>query len=152
MGTRVALTYAALHPDRQPETIRWYETVLQFMLDHADDPICQCVLPGRGRGTLAASDPFGVAVIEDREEYLEGTFKQEFKTIDNEIILAKENERRAEEYLKYSELLAVKGYVTPLQVESDRFAVEKAKNELALALGKMTVLEGLTKKKMLINK
>ena len=29
---------AALHPDHRPETIRWYETVLTFFLENADDP------------------------------------------------------------------------------------------------------------------
>ncbi|MDA7951569.1 MAG: HlyD family secretion protein, partial [Pirellulaceae bacterium] len=52
-----------------------------------------------------------------KDEYLKGVFTEQKKKIENEIILAKENLRRAKEYAKYSEGLAAKGYVTALQLE-----------------------------------
>jgi RND family efflux transporter MFP subunit len=63
--------------------------------------------------------------------------------------VAKENMRRAEEYLRYSEKLAARGYVTEVQLEADRFAVEKARNELDSARTKLEVLHRYTKVKTL---
>ncbi|MEZ6118819.1 MAG: HlyD family efflux transporter periplasmic adaptor subunit [Pirellulaceae bacterium] len=83
-----------------------------------------------------------------KKEYIEGTFKQECQTIEGEIAVAEENLRRAQQYLKYSESLAAKGYVTDLQLEGDRFAVEKALNELAAAETKLKVLQEYTMPKM----
>ena len=54
--------------------------------------------------------------------------------------MAKENLRRAEEYLEYSKKLAAKGYVSEAQLEADQFAVEKAAKELDLAQTKLDVL------------
>ncbi len=82
-------------------------------------------------------------------EYLEGTYKQEQQTIQSEIFVAEETLRRAEEYFKYTQRLAGRGYVTQLQVDADRFAVEKARNELATAQSKLEVLRKFTKAKML---
>jgi multidrug resistance efflux pump len=84
-----------------------------------------------------------------KTEYLEGTFKQEELTIRGEVFVAKETLRRAEEYLQYSEQLAAKGYVTELQLDADRFAVDKAKEDLIAAQSKLNVLREYTKAKML---
>lgn len=84
-----------------------------------------------------------------RTEYLEGTFQQEKQTIQSEIFVAEETLRRAEQYAKYSQRLAGKGYLTALQLEADRFAVEKAKNDLELAKRKLFVLENYTREKTL---
>jgi multidrug efflux pump subunit AcrA (membrane-fusion protein) len=82
-------------------------------------------------------------------EYESGTFKQEEEQYQSEIFIAEENFRRAEEYLKYSRRLASKGYVTPIQLEADRFAVDKAQKELDVAETKLKVLREYTKQKML---
>lgn len=82
-------------------------------------------------------------------EYESGTFKQEEEQYQSEIFVAEENFRRAEEYLKYSRRLAAKGYVTPIQLEADRFAVDKAQKELDVAETKLKVLREYTKQKML---
>lgn len=85
-----------------------------------------------------------------REEYLLGTFKQDEQTILNEVFEAEENLRKAEQYLKFSERLAARGFVTQLQLEADRFAVQKSQNALDLAKRKLDVLRNQTKKRMLI--
>jgi HlyD family secretion protein len=84
-----------------------------------------------------------------RTEYLEGTFRQEEQTILGEIFVAEENLRRAQQYARYSELLAAKGYITALQLEGDRFAVDKARNDLETARTRLRVLQEYTKEKML---
>ncbi len=84
-----------------------------------------------------------------KQEYLEGLYQQEMQLIQSEIFVAKENQRRAEEYAEYSKRLARQGYVTSLQLEADQFAVDKARKELETAATKLRVLQDFTKKKML---
>lgn len=84
-----------------------------------------------------------------KQEYVEGTFKQEEQLLLGELFVAEENLRRAEEYARYSERLAAKGYVTSDQVEADKFAVEKGKNDVAAVNTKLKVLREYTKAKML---
>jgi HlyD family secretion protein len=85
-----------------------------------------------------------------REEYLLGTFKQDEQMILNEIFEAEENLRKAEQYVVFSERLAARGFVTQLQLEADRFAVQKTQNALDLAKRKLEVLRNQTRKRMLI--
>jgi RND family efflux transporter MFP subunit len=83
------------------------------------------------------------------QEYESGTFRQEEGALQSDEFVAKENLRRAEEYLRYSQKLAARGYVTEVQLEADRFAVEKARNELTSAQTKLEVLHRYTKLKTL---
>ncbi|MFV2067365.1 MAG: HlyD family efflux transporter periplasmic adaptor subunit [Pirellulales bacterium] len=82
-------------------------------------------------------------------EYVDGTFKQEKEIIESEIFVAEENLRRAKEFVEHSKRLAAKGYVTPLQLEADKFAVEKSKKELDAARTKLDVIQRFTRAKML---
>lgn len=85
-----------------------------------------------------------------KQEYLDGTFAQEEKLIQSEILVAEEKLSRAQETAKYSERLAALGFLTTLQLRADQFAVEQAKVELELAKNKLNTLREITKKKMLI--
>ncbi|MCE9603597.1 MAG: HlyD family efflux transporter periplasmic adaptor subunit [Planctomycetia bacterium] len=82
-------------------------------------------------------------------EYESGTFKQEEEQLQSEIFVAEEAHRRSQEYVRYSERLAAKGYVTPIQLEADRFAVSKAAKELEVARTKQVVLHTYSKQKMM---
>ncbi len=82
-------------------------------------------------------------------EYEEGTFREQLETLESALVVANENQRRAEEYLAYSQKLAERGYVSQVQLDADRFAVEKAGKELGVAKTKKDVLEKFSKKKML---
>jgi multidrug resistance efflux pump len=82
------------------------------------------------------------------QEYLEGTFKQEAQLIEGEVFVAQENLRRAQDYAEYSAKLARRGYITPVQLEADEFAVEKAQKDLDTARTKLRVLTNYTKTKM----
>jgi RND family efflux transporter MFP subunit len=96
---------------------------------------------------VEARNIYETAVIAKRE-YLEGTFIQEHQTIESTVFVAEENLNRAKEYYTYSQKLASKGYVNELQLEADRFAVEKAQKELDAANTNLMVLEEFTKEKM----
>jgi multidrug efflux pump subunit AcrA (membrane-fusion protein) len=74
------------------------------------------------------------------QEYLSGSFRENEEQLESAEFVAKENLRRAQEYLVYSKKLAAKGYVSEAQLEADQFAVEKAGKELDLAQTKLEVL------------
>lgn len=83
------------------------------------------------------------------KEYAEGTFKEQVVQQESAIFVARENMRRAEEYLLYSKRLAKRGYIPEAQLEADAFAVEKARKELRLAQTKLDVMKEFTKQKMM---
>jgi HlyD family secretion protein len=98
---------------------------------------------------IQAQSMYDTAVI-SLKEYLQGTFRQEEETLEGEILVAKENLSVAQEYLKYSELLHSKGYLTAQQLDADRFAVEKALSERKIGETKLDVLGKFTKEKMVL--
>ncbi|MEK6236857.1 MAG: HlyD family efflux transporter periplasmic adaptor subunit [Planctomycetales bacterium] len=89
-----------------------------------------------------------VAVIAFKE-YENGLFIQQLQMVENEIVVAEENLRRAEDYAKYSERMFSKGYVTQSQLEADRFAEKSAQLAVAASEMKKTVLEKYTREKTL---
>jgi multidrug efflux pump subunit AcrA (membrane-fusion protein) len=97
---------------------------------------------------IQSQNTYDTAVIA-RKEYLEGTFRQEEQLIESEVFVAEENLRRAEEYARYSEKLAARGFVTAQQLEADKFAVDKAGKDLQAAKTKLKVLREFTKEKTL---
>ena len=83
------------------------------------------------------------------QEYESGTFPQAVKQHESEVFVSREDLRRAEEFLAYSVKLAARDYISEVQLEADRFAVEKARKELEVAETKLEVLQTLTRKKKL---
>lgn len=96
---------------------------------------------------VEAHNVYETAVIAEKE-YLQGTYIQERQTIQSEVFVAEENLNRAKEYVAYSSRLAAKGYVNDLQLQADKFAVEKSQKELDAAHTKLRVLDEFTKEKM----
>ncbi len=101
---------------------------------------------------------------ESKNEYIEGTFKQEIKTIENEvydaqsaITTAEQELNQAKVVVNHSKKLLNKGFITKQAMETDEFAVKtaeiklrKANNSLELALKKKEILETISRKKELI--
>lgn len=85
-----------------------------------------------------------------RQEYLEGTYLTERKTILSEISIAQQNLRKAELSLQSAERLAAKGTLKPLQIEAEQYAVQNAQSNLESAEARLRVLDELTKAKMLV--
>ena len=83
------------------------------------------------------------------QEYKSGLYREQEEKLESEEFVARENLRRAEEYLQYSENLAAKGYVSGVQLEADRFALEKASKELEVSRTRLEVLRKYTREKML---
>lgn len=83
------------------------------------------------------------------QEYLEGTYRQQLQDLEANITIALANLGSAENSLQYTERMFRKGYVSPLQLETQKFAVERAKLDLASAKTAKDVLERFTKAKTL---
>jgi HlyD family secretion protein len=82
-----------------------------------------------------------------KDEYEFGTFRQEEKKLESEMLVAEENIRRAKNALKFSERMLSRGYIDQLKLDGDRFAVEKNVKELEVAQVKLEVLRNYTKAK-----
>lgn len=83
------------------------------------------------------------------DEYDKGTYREQLEKQLSDVFVARENMRRAEEYLVYSKRLASRGYVPEAQLQADTFAVEKAKKELKVAETKLDVIKTYTREKNL---
>ena len=84
------------------------------------------------------------------EEYLNGVYKQEEKTILNEIFVAEESLKKAQLSHESIKRLVSRGVLAPLQLEGEKFKLDNAKNQLDLAQGKIRALEDFTKEKMVV--
>ncbi|RIK78002.1 MAG: hypothetical protein DCC68_16155 [Planctomycetota bacterium] len=82
------------------------------------------------------------------QEYINGTSKQEQELARGEVFVAEENLRRAEEYLRFAERLAAVNYINAVQLDAERFAVQKAGKDLEAAKTKLDVLQNHTYQKM----
>ncbi|MEE2642733.1 MAG: HlyD family efflux transporter periplasmic adaptor subunit [Planctomycetota bacterium] len=78
------------------------------------------------------------------DEYDQGTKKQELAAVKAEIAVASENLERAREYLKFSQKLSAKNFISRSELQADEFSVRKADSELKLAEQKLDVLIKLT--------
>ncbi|MBT3889611.1 MAG: HlyD family efflux transporter periplasmic adaptor subunit [Planctomycetaceae bacterium] len=85
-----------------------------------------------------------------RQEYLEGTFKQNEQLIESNILIAKQNLSTALDKVAFSERLAAKGFVTQQQLQADRFAVKRANLDMSLKENELRTLREITKQKMLV--
>ena len=81
-------------------------------------------------------------------EYLETTFIQQQKTIENEKFAADEAMRTQEEMLSHYERLYDRGHITRVQVDAALTEYEKAQNTYDIAQIKLEGLETYTKEKM----
>jgi RND family efflux transporter MFP subunit len=135
-----------------PEGAQVKEGDLLVTLDASSleqEKLQQEVLCNTAKALVVQSQNLYEAALIAREEYLEGTFKQEEQLIQSEIFQAEENLRRAQIAARSGANLADKGIVKPQQIEADKFAVEKARLELDAAQTKLRVLQEYTKAKML---
>lgn len=97
---------------------------------------------------IQAENDFETAKIA-KDEYQNGQFSLDEQTIQSEIMLAEENRRKAEDYLKFSDRLRKKGFISGIQYEADKFASEKSKKDLEAAKQKLMVLQKYTERKNL---
>jgi multidrug resistance efflux pump len=111
--------------------------------------VSQRILAANAKATKIQSETAVKTAAAALAEYINGLSKQEQELARGEVFVAQENLRRAEEVLRFTERLAGRNYVTPVQLDADRFAVKKAAQDLKAAQTKVEVLQTHTYQKMI---
>ncbi|MDC0574473.1 HlyD family efflux transporter periplasmic adaptor subunit [Pirellulaceae bacterium] len=115
-----------------------------------DSLIQQKLIMNRANSTRISADAAVRRAEIARQEYLEGTFKQNEQIIESNILIAKQNLSTALDKAAFSERLAAKGFVTQQQLQADRFAVKRANLDMALKENELQTLREITQQKMLV--
>ena len=110
----------------------------------------QKLIMNRANSTRISADAAVRRATIARQEYLEGTFKQNEQIIESNILIAKQNLSTALDKAAFSERLAAKGFVTQQQLQADRFAVKRANLDMALKESELLTLREITQRKMLV--
>ncbi len=83
------------------------------------------------------------------EEYVQGTFKKDLSEAESKVTVARGSLHSAENTLQHGERMFRKGYISPLQLEAQKTAVEHAKLDLGTAEIARDVLRKFTRPKMI---
>jgi HlyD family secretion protein len=97
---------------------------------------------------IQADEDFAAASIAVKEYDL-GTYLKDLQSAESQIKIAMENMRLAENTLSHTERMFRKGFVTALQLDADKFSVERAKLDLDAAQISKKVLQEFTRQKTL---
>lgn len=97
---------------------------------------------------IQADEDFAAASIAVKEYDL-GTYLKDLQSAESQIKIAMENMRSAENTLSHTERMYRKGFVTALQLDADKFSVERAKLDLDAAQIAKKVLQDFTRAKTL---
>ena len=92
----------------------------------------------QGKSSLAAAKA-------TKNEYLNGTYVEQEKSIENDIFNAQQELIEAGAYLEHSLKLQAKGFITAQTLRSDSIAVERAKNNVELAEQRLKPTDGAVK-------
>ncbi|MEX2382637.1 MAG: hypothetical protein WD490_09670 [Opitutales bacterium] len=115
--------------------------------DMMDDFGLTLTLPAEAQTVPAALEteapPEGAGPAESQGA-AEGDYAQQRERLLSEIELAREELARAEQQWEDSKQLAERGFVTELEVEGDRLAMERGKVDVKLAEGQLHLLENYT--------
>ena len=98
---------------------------------------------------IQAQAKFDISVAA-KDEYLQGTFVESKKKLENAIFDAQRILTQAKETHAHSKKLQLKGYITGQKLVADEFAVAQAQNSLDLTMQQLEVLKNITKRKELI--
>jgi RND family efflux transporter MFP subunit len=110
--------------------------------------VTQLIKVNGQKALLAQADNTLKAAKIALREYEEGTYQQEKRVIDAEILVAEQAMRSAQLAFESAQRLAGKGLLTGLQLEGEQNAVDNARTTLAIAKAKLDVLNNYTKEKM----
>ena len=80
----------------------------------------------------------------DLKKFVQGERSQQANELRGEVLIAQEELTQAEESYQYFKRLAKKGYKNQVELETARIAVVKARNKLAVAREKLSVLTDYT--------
>jgi len=80
----------------------------------------------------------------DLKKYIEATYPQELKSAEANVKVARATAERAADTAEWSERLAAKGYITESEARADIASAEKARLDLEVAEGRLSVLQEYT--------
>jgi len=82
----------------------------------------------------------------DLDKYLgeDGEYAQQLSRLEADIDIAQEETLRAEQVFKDSQELADQGFITALELEGDRLSYQRARVNLQLARGQLTLVQNYT--------
>ncbi len=115
-----------------------------------DEENRQQIAVNQANSSLISANASVEKAVIARQEYLEGTYRQDVQLMNSEILVQEENVNRAKDNFKFSTRLAAQGFLTEQQLKADEFAVQKSEIDLNLAMGRLKTLEEITKQKMLV--
>jgi RND family efflux transporter MFP subunit len=107
------------------------------------------ILCEQSKAALAAAQSASANVQGATERYLQGEYALACQEARTALMVAKDRQRRAKEYLEASRKLEAKGYITPQQLQADEFALKAADTEAQQAEVRILVLENYTRRKKL---
>ncbi len=84
---------------------------------------------------------------QDLQKYIEGEYPKELLEAQNQITVAKEELQRAEDKLKWSEILFKEKYISQTELQADELAANKARLDLELAEENLKLLRNFTYKR-----
>lgn len=96
-------------------------------------------LSDEAKGKLALE----LAIL-DLKKFVKGERDQQANELRGEVLIAQEELTQADEAYQFAKRLAKKGYKNQVELETARIAVVKARNKLAVAKEKLTVLTDYT--------
>jgi len=98
------------------------------------------------RATLAESKAALARAKIAVKAYLEGTYQLQKQSLEQQVLIARQNLLTACKLRDYSRKLFKRGFVTELEVQAHEFAVQRAQLELNVLETQLRVLEQYTKK------
>ena len=87
--------------------------------------------------------------IEDVKQYVDGLHPQEIKEAESNITLAREEQERAAEKLKWSRRLYEEKYISQTELETDQLTHNRARLNYELAVASLQLLQDFTSKRTL---
>lgn len=125
------------------------ELVLLDSSDLEDKVSTQQITCNSNAATVASSQASLRTAELSLEEYIEGTFEQNWMTIENSIYDAQENQKQAADTVRYTERLVQFGYTTVAQLEAEQVSEQKYLNAVRSNLLQQLVLLRYTSEKQI---
>jgi len=125
------------------------ELVLLDSSDLEDKVNTQQITCNSNAATVASSQASLRTAELSLEEYIEGTFEQNWMTIENSIYEAQENQKQAADTVRYTERLVQFGYTTVSQLEAEQVTEQRYLNSVRSNLLQQLVLLRYTSEKQI---
>src|SRR5579863_1476322 len=114
-----------------------------------DEILAQQIVTTKAEATKIKAEKDLSAASIAVDEYIEGTYPQELRSLEIELTVARQNLTAAENALAFAAKLQKKGYCTLRELKVKEYALEQTRHDADLAELKKNVLEKYTRRKVL---